>query len=129
MNRDISELTFVFNQGILSPPEGTYFGKPDKAVAVEENEPIQSLEFSTYKRVEPNTFTYSGHNARFNGHFYPFSMQINGGRTLHIMPKQQKLFSTEKVELEQNEHLVSVFVETDAYYPVKIHFLIFNEAH
>ena len=72
---------------MLSPPLGTYFGEPDKIMVVDDNEPIHSLEFSTYKRVEPNTFTYGGHNARFNGHFYPYSMSVNGGRTVHIMPK------------------------------------------
>lgn len=78
--------------------------------------------------MEPGTFTYAGHNASFNGAFYPYSLAINGGKSVHIMPKQQKTHSILKVDFEQYEHLSSVFVETDAFYPTKIHFLIFNAA-
>ena len=45
-SNDISELTFIFNNRVRSPPKGTYFGEPDKVVWLPD-EHISRLEFRT----------------------------------------------------------------------------------
>ena len=44
------------------------------------------------------------------------------------MPSIQTTYQTHLIEFQPNEHIVSVFVESDSYYPVKCHFLVFNQA-
>ena len=84
---DISELTFIFNNRVRSPPKGTYFGEPDKVVWLPD-EHISRLEFRTYKKKLVSSST-----KRITGFFYyPYSLSVNEGKSVHIMPSKQTTY-------------------------------------
>ena len=109
---NLTRLSFGFSDGSVSPKEGTYFQEPTLVQPISDH--IKKLRFATSKT---------------GADVFPCQIALFDRKNAELLNLQmgvKEVEATYKVTLEDTEHIVAAKIEVGKYYPINIHFLLFQ---